>query len=279
MTDEKSADQTEAPAADSKKDAADSKKDTAGLKKDAADSKKDATSSKKDAAGAKKDAAGDAAAGNGLEAAVGAGNGTDENELAADVTAAAGAAADVTENDAPEETAQELADRLAAATATIEELQDQALRARAEVENVRRRASRDVENAHKYALEKLAGKLLPVLDSLEKAIATGAAEDLAADAADASGQARLEGVELSLKLFLGVLSEVGIVQIDPLGEPFDPQYHEAMALLENPAAEPNSVLEVMQKGYALNGRLVRPAMVVVSKAPAAAEDAESEDGS
>ncbi len=279
MTDEKSADQTEAPAAGSKKDAAGSKKDAAGSNKDAAGSKKDAADSKKDAADSKKDAAADAAAGNGPEAAVGAGNGTDENELAADVTAAAGAAADVTENDAPEETAQELADRLAAATATIEELKDQALRARAEVENVRRRASRDVENAHKYALEKLAGKLLPVLDSLEKAIATGAAEDLAADAADAAGQARLEGVELSLKLFLGVLSEVGIVQIDPLGEPFDPQYHEAMALLENPAAEPNSVLEVMQKGYALNGRLVRPAMVVVSKAPAAAEDAESEDGS
>jgi len=279
MTDEKSADQTEAPAAGSKKDAAGSKKDAAGSNKDAAGSKKDAADSKKDAADSKKDAAADAAAGNGPEAAVGAGNGTDENELAADVTSAAGAAADVTENDAPEETAQELADRLAAATATIEELKDQALRARAEVENVRRRASRDVENAHKYALEKLAGKLLPVLDSLEKAIATGAAEDLAADAADAAGQARLEGVELSLKLFLGVLSEVGIVQIDPLGEPFDPQYHEAMALLENPAAEPNSVLEVMQKGYALNGRLVRPAMVVVSKAPAAAEDAESEDGS
>jgi len=184
------------------------------------------------------------------------------------------------EADAPEEELPplDLAAQLVAANEAIEALKDQALRGKAEAENVRRRASRDVENAHKYALEKFAGKLLPVLDSLEKAIEVGG--DAAADAKEAAasqpGAALVEGVELSLKLFLGVLSQAGIDQIDPLGEPFDPQYHEAMAILENPAAEPNSVLEVMQKGYSLNGRLVRAAMVVVSKAPASSDASEDD---
>ncbi len=208
-----------------------------------------------------------AAAGTEAEAA------DDGSEVAA---ASAAAGVDVAENDTPEEaTPQNLAAQLAAAN---EALKDQALRGQAEAENVRRRASRDVENAHKYALEKFAGKLLPVLDSLEKAIELGAVGDSAAEAgASQQRVALVEGVELSLKLFLGVLSEAGIAQIDPLGEPFDPQYHEAMAILENPSAEPNSVLEVMQKGYALNGRLIRAAMVVVSKAPASSDG--SEDGS
>ena len=215
------------------------------------------------------------------------------DELAADELAADELAADsavdaneteVAGNDAPEEAPPlDLEAQLVAATETIETLKDQALRGQAEAENVRRRASRDVENAHKYALEKFAGKLLPVLDSLEKAIEVSVADDSPADvsAADAgvnqAGTVLIEGVELSLKLFLGVLSQAGIDQIDPLGEPFDPQYHEAMAILENPAAEPNSVLEVMQKGYALNGRLIRAAKVVVSKAPASSDG--SEDGS
>jgi molecular chaperone GrpE len=144
-------------------------------------------------------------------------------------------------------------------------LKDQLLRNAAEMENVRRRAARDVENAHKFALEKFTADLLPVIDSLEKAVE-------AARAASAEGgemeTAIAEGVELSLKMFYDVLERAGVQRIDPLGEPFDPNLHEAMTLLESPHAEPNSVLDVMQKGYTLNGRLVRAAMVVVSKAPA-----------
>jgi molecular chaperone GrpE len=170
-----------------------------------------------------------------------------------------------------EKPAAEMADPDAALAELNEEivaLKDQALRAQAEVENVRRRATRDVENAHKYALERFTGDLLPVLDSLEKAVeASSAAAELASD----PNVAIAHGVDLSLKLFLDVLGRFGIAQIDPLGEPFDPQQHEAMALLEKPDAEPNSVLEVMQKGYTLNGRLVRAAMVVVSKAAGKAE--------
>lgn len=134
---------------------------------------------------------------------------------------------------------------------------DQLLRTLAEMENVRRRAVRDVENAHKFALEKLLADLLPVIDSLEKAEET-------ARASDESG-AMAEGVALSLKLFLTTLGKAGVEQIDPLGAPFDPQQHEAMAMVPNPNAEPNSVMDVLQRGYVLNGRLVRAAKVVVAK--------------
>lgn len=146
-------------------------------------------------------------------------------------------------------------------------LQDQVLRAQAEMENVRRRAARDVENAHKFALEKFTADLLPVLDSLEKAVEAGAAGDPGADPQEAAAGAVIEGVELSLKLFVSTLEKSGVSQIDPLGEPFDPQLHEAMAMVPNPDAEPNSVLDVMQKGYSLNGRLVRAAKVIVVSAP------------
>lgn len=160
------------------------------------------------------------------------------------------------EEEAP--TVESLSCALSEAETKVAQLQDQALRAKADVENMRRRAARDVENAHKYALERMTGELLPVLDSLEKAVESAT---LAKDA-DAIG----EGVELSLKMFLSVLSKVGIVQLDPLGEPFDPQFHEAIAMVENPDGEPNSVMEVIQRGYSLNGRLVRAAKVVVVKA-------------
>ncbi len=159
----------------------------------------------------------------------------------------------------------DLGARLEATEAMIETLKDQALRGQAEAENARRRALRDVENAHKYALEKFSADLLPVIDSLEKAV-----ENVVQDSgSEESASAMSEGVELSLKLFGDVLEKFGIGVIDPLGEPFDPEHHEAMAMVENPDSEPNSVLDVMQKGYTLNGRLVRAAMVVVSKAPAA----------
>lgn len=153
---------------------------------------------------------------------------------------------------------------LAAETAAVA-AKDQALRAMAEGENVKRRAAKDVENAHKFALDKFVADLLPVVDSLDKAV--DAAATLAADAADGTADAFSEGVALSLKLAVDTLKKHGVEQLNPLGEPFNPQQHEAMAMVPNPDAEPNSVMDVMQPGYELNGRLVRAAMVVVAKAP------------
>jgi len=140
----------------------------------------------------------------------------------------------------------------------LAEAKDQALRVAAEAQNQRRRADKDVENAHKFALEKFAGALLPVADNLERTL----------DAADAKNEAvkpLLEGVELTYKNLLDVLGKFQVEQIDPLGAPFDPQYHEAVSMLENPDVEPNTVLHVMQKGYTLSGRLLRAAMVVVAR--------------
>ena len=151
-------------------------------------------------------------------------------------------------------------ERLDALQAEVQGLKDQVLRAQAEMENVRRRARLDVENAHKFALEKFCAELLPVADSLEKAV------DVIRQSDGADPQSIAEGVELSLRMFVGVLNRFGVEQVDPLGEPFDPQRHEAMALVPNRDAEPNSVMDVMQKGYVLNGRLVRAAKVVVTKA-------------
>jgi molecular chaperone GrpE len=161
----------------------------------------------------------------------------------------------------PSASEAEIDDPVAEAKRQVAGLKDQVLRAQAEMENVRRRAARDVENAHKYALERFTSDLLPVLDSLEKAI------EAAGESAGEAAGAIKEGVELSLKLFLTTLEKAGVIQVDPHGEPFDPQLHEAMAMVPNPDTEPNSVIEVMQKGYTLNGRLVRAAKVVVSAAP------------
>lgn len=161
--------------------------------------------------------------------------------------------------DAEGSTEDDLPAALETALAEAEGLKDTALRAQAEVENIRRRAARDVENAHKFALERFTANLLPVLDSLEKAVeSVTSGED-----AIAVGQ----GVDLSLKLFVTTLANSGVEQIDPLGEPFNPERHEAIAMVENPDGEPNSVMEVIQKGYVLNGRLVRAAKVIVVKAP------------
>ena len=140
----------------------------------------------------------------------------------------------------------------------IEALKDQLLRAVAEAENIRRRTSRDVENAHKYANEKLLEDLLPVLDSLEKAL------ELPDQSDDA--KAVLEGIEISLRMFRETLERGGVMIVDPLGEPFDPSKHEALAMVPNEEVEPNSIMEVVQKGYLLNERVVRAARVVVSAA-------------
>lgn len=146
--------------------------------------------------------------------------------------------------------------------AQVQEFQDQMLRSQAEMQNVRRRAEIDVEKAHKYALEKFVKELLPVVDSLEKAVESTAGSE---DAGELVASIR-EGVEMTLGLLMSSLKKFNVEQLDPVGEPFDPQCHEAMSMLPAPGAEPNSVVAVVQKGYLLNERLVRPAMVVVAKA-------------
>src|SRR6185437_11128051 len=135
------------------------------------------------------------------------------------------------------------------------------LRAAAEIDNVRKRAQRDIEQAHRYALESFATELLAVHDSLRLAGESAANADAAALAA---------GQEATLKLLQRAFEKVGIRQLDPAGEAFDPHQHEAMLMQESPQAAPNTVLQVIQPGYELNGRLLRPARVIVAKAPAGA---------
>lgn len=158
---------------------------------------------------------------------------------------------------------------LAAATKVADTARDQSLRAVAEMENLRRRASRDVENAHKFALEKFIKALVPVVESLERA-ETALGDQAADSSADESADAVLEGVGLSLKLFKDTLEKQGVTQLDPHGEPFNPEHHEAIAMVPMPTMEPNSVIEVMRKGFLLNGRLIQAAQVVVSQGDAKA---------
>ena len=141
----------------------------------------------------------------------------------------------------------------------LEKQKDLTLRAEAELQNVLKRTAREVENAHKYGLERFIQNLLPVVDSLEKA-----AEASAPDQSEASETA-IEGINLCCKLLVDVLEKEGIKAIDPLGEPFDPSEHQAMSMVENSDMEPNSIAAVVQKGWKLNERLVRPAMVMVVK--------------
>lgn len=143
---------------------------------------------------------------------------------------------------------------------------EQVLRTQAEMQNLRRRLERDVENAHKYALEKFVGELLPVVDNLERAIQ-------AIDETNDEFKAVGEGIELTLKSFLDVLDRFKVAPVDPKGESFDPELHQAMSMLELQEVKPNTVIDVFQKGYTLNGRLVRPAMVVVAK-PSAKKEGE-----
>lgn len=163
-----------------------------------------------------------------------------------------------------EEVASEQADVDDSPEAKIRELQDQVLRAQAEMQNIRRRSELDVEKAHKFALEKFVKELLPVADSLEKAV-----ESTDAQVGGELVASIREGVEMTLSLFLSSLKKFNVEQLNPVGEPFDPQHHEAMSMVPAPDAEPNSVVAVVQKGYTLNQRLVRPAMVVVAKAESA----------
>jgi molecular chaperone GrpE len=161
------------------------------------------------------------------------------------------------------QTVDELIAALETARSVAEQARDQALRAQAEIENIRRRSQRDVENAHKFALERFGNDLLPVVDSLERAVDSARSTERHGAVA-----AIADGVELSLKLFVDTLARSNLIQVDPVGEPFDPKAHQAVSMVESDTAEPGSVLQVLQKGYTLNGRLVRPAMVIVAKSPA-----------
>ena len=149
-------------------------------------------------------------------------------------------------------------DALAEARRAAQEHLDRALRVQAELENVRRRAERDLAHAHKFALERFVSELLPVRDSLELGLAASAGEG-----AGAAGIA--EGVELTLRMLEQAMEKFGVEAVDPAGDPFNPEFHQAMTMQESDTAESGTVLTVVQKGYLLNERLVRPAMVIVAK--------------
>jgi molecular chaperone GrpE len=178
------------------------------------------------------------------------------NESRGDAAAAAEPGAGL-----PETAAQlaELQQALEASEERAKSHREQYLRAIAELENVRKRAARDIEAANRYGLEKFVSELLPVKDSLELAVQ---------NAPRADARSLIEGQEATLQLLGRALEKLGVAVIDPHGEPFDPTRHEAMMTQESATAEPNSVLQVVQPGYELNGRLLRPARVIVARAPA-----------
>jgi len=179
----------------------------------------------------------------------------------ADITAAVAAAmaAAESEGEEPIEASAESADAVPQdLEAELAAAQDAALRAQADAMNVQRRSEQEIDKARKFALERFCGDLLGVVDNLERAMESSS---------DAGGDAALiEGIELTHKGFMDVLTKYGVVPVDPMGEPYDPETAQAMSMVEQPDAEPNTVVAVMQKGYTLNGRLLRPAMVMVSKA-------------
>lgn len=181
----------------------------------------------------------------------------DEAEAAA--TEPAGESEIVEEVESSKGDQQELTKLLEDARAKADDHWDQLVRTRAELENIRKRNQRDLENAHKFALEKFSTDLIQVWDSLE--LGHQAAQDEQADV-----EKLREGTELTLKLLVDVMQKYGIVQVDPDGEQFNPEYHQAMSMQERDDVEPNTVVAVVQKGYLLNDRLLRPAMVMVSKA-------------
>lgn len=159
----------------------------------------------------------------------------------------------------------DLEQQLAKANATIEEQKDSVLRARAEMENARRRSEQEVDKARKYALEKFAGELLPVIDNLERAMQSANVEDELI-------KPLFDGVDLTHKSFISIIEKFGMQVVDPQGEQFNPDHHQAMSMQESLDVPANTVLAVMQKGYVLNGRLLRPAMVMVSRAPSEGVD-------
>ena len=185
-----------------------------------------------------------------------------ENEASPELAteeASAADAQDVPEGEQPVDEMSRLQEQLEAAETAAGMARDEILRVQAEMQNLRRRTEQDIEKAHKFGQEKFSTELLAVMDNLERSAAAAEASE------DEAVQAIKEGVELTLKGFMDCFKRFNIEAVDPLGEPFDPQLHQAMSIQESPDAEPNSVIAVMQKGYTLHGRVIRPAMVMVSK--------------
>ena len=166
-----------------------------------------------------------------------------------------------TPSEAQELTLEQALERLEDAEEAAGKAKGDLLRVQAEMQNLRRRSEQDIEKAHKYGQEKFSTELLSVMDNLERAL------DAASQQEDEVVKAIYEGVDLTLKSFTDCFSKFDIESVDPLGEPFDPQLHQAMSMQEAPDAEPNTVISVMQKGYTLHGRVIRPAMVMVAKGP------------
>jgi molecular chaperone GrpE len=176
---------------------------------------------------------------------------TSNDEVAADDT-------DLTDEDGVESADAEEGDSASLET-QVEELKEALIRSQADLQNVRRRAERDVENAHKYAVEKFVKDLLAVLDSMDRALEL-------AETTEGFDAAMLEGTQMTHKLLLDTAAKHGVEPINPVGEAFDPQEHQAMSMVESADHEPNTVMAVMQKGYKLEGRVIRAAMVMVTKA-------------
>ena len=153
------------------------------------------------------------------------------------------------------ESEEALLQQLKEAEKKAEENWELLLRTKAEMENLRKRTEKDLEKAHKYGVEKFVNEMLPVKDSMELGLA----------APDATVESQQEGMQLTMTMFNTALEKLGVKEINPINEAFDPELHQAMTMQENDEVEANTVLMVMQKGYLLNERLVRPAMVVVSK--------------
>ncbi|HSR63652.1 MAG TPA: nucleotide exchange factor GrpE, partial [Gammaproteobacteria bacterium] len=182
------------------------------------------------------------------------GNSTDESQ---DLNKNINETAETEPYSSPEDENEALREELEIIKREADAYKDKALRAQAELQNAQKRAARDIENAHKYALEKFLGDLLPVLDSMELGIdASGSAGDI---------ESLREGMDLTLKKFRDTLEKAGITVIDPQGEKFNPELHEAVTMQESSENQSGTVISVMQKGYELNGRLIRPAMVIVAK--------------
>jgi len=157
-----------------------------------------------------------------------------------------------------EDSDEPIEEQLEKAQATIKDYWEQMMRLRAEIDNNWKRAERDLENAHKYALKNFTESLLPIVDSMEMGRVAAAADNATLDSIR-------EGSELTMSMFIQVLQKNGLEAVDPLGEKFDPEKHQAISMIEVEGAESGSVVEVMQKGFLLNDRLIRPAMVVVAK--------------
>lgn len=166
-----------------------------------------------------------------------------------------------TEAETVEHSAEELALKLEDAEKKAADNWEQLLRTKAEMDNLRRRTQKDLENAHKFALEKFVSELLPVLDSMALGLDAAKQENSTVESLQ-------QGTELTMNMLKQVFEKFNVTEVDPQGEKFNPDHHQAMSMQENHELEPNTVMAVMQKGYLLNDRLVRPAMVMVSKAPA-----------